>query len=143
MPSMRTGLWRLARRLAGILVFTGILLGGLEVGLRAFPAELIPMSWLKRFQSDLRVEIAERLSLPNENQMWELPRDDDGPSLQLYRPQARTEQTFGTRERSDVTRDAQGFCNPPRDRYDLATIDVVVLGDSFAECIAADPAAMR
>ena len=139
MPSMSTGLWRLARRLAGILVFTGILLGGLEAGLRAFPEELIPIGWLKRFQSDLRVEIAERLSLPNESQIWELPRDDDGPPLQLYQPNARTERTFSASERSEVTRDAQGFCNPPRDDYDRATIDVVVLGDSFAGCVAADP----
>lgn len=141
MSGRKTGLWRLARRLAGIAVFAGILLGGLEAGLRIFPGELIPMSWLKRFQSDLRVEIAERLALPNESQMWELPRDDDGPPLQLYRANAHTEQAFSAEARSDVTRDAQGFCNPPRDRYDRATIDVVVLGDSFAECIAADPAA--
>lgn len=134
-------MWQITRRMAGILVVAAILLGGLEVGLRAFPAELIPMSWLKRFQSDLRVEIAERLSLPNESQMWELPRDDNGPPLQLYRPNVRTEQRFSANERSDVTRDAQGFCNPPRDRYDRATIDIVILGDSFAECVAADPAA--
>ena len=32
---------RVTRRLLGILIFLGILLGGLELGLRAFPAELI------------------------------------------------------------------------------------------------------
>jgi hypothetical protein len=85
-------------------VFAGILLGGLEAGRRAFPGELIPISWLKRFQSDLRAEIAERLSLPNENQMWELPRDDDGPPLLLYRPNVRTEQTFSADELSDIAR---------------------------------------
>ena len=111
-------MWRVARRLAG----------GLEAGLRAFPGELIPISWLKRFQHDLRAEIAERLSLPNESQMWELPRDDGGPPLHLYRPNVRTEETFGAGEKSELTRDAQGFCNPPRDRYDRDTIDVIVLG---------------
>src|SRR5919106_909054 len=120
---------RVTRRLIGVLVFVGILLGGFEIGLRAFPAELIPVGWLKRFRSDLRAEIAQRLALPNERQMWELPRDDDGPPLKLYRPHVRTQQAFSVSERSDVTRDAQGFCNPPRDRYDRPAIDVVVLGD--------------
>jgi hypothetical protein len=50
---------RVTGRLLGILIFLGIFLGGLELGLRAFPAELIPVDWLKRFQSNLRLEIAE------------------------------------------------------------------------------------
>lgn len=52
------GMWRAIRQLIGILVFVGILLSSLEVGLRAFPGELIPLGWLKRFRSDVRVEIA-------------------------------------------------------------------------------------
>ncbi len=134
-------MWRGARLLLGILTFCAILASGVELGLRAFPAELIPVGWLKRFHSDLRAEIAERLALPNERQMWELPRDDGGPPLKLYRPHMRTQQTFSASEHSDVTRDAQGFCNPLRDRYDRPAIDVVVLGDSFAACVAADPEA--
>jgi hypothetical protein len=131
-------MWRVTRRLIGFLVFVGILLGGFELGLRAFPAELIPVGWLKRFQSDLRVEIAERLSLPNETHMRELPRDDGGPPLKLYRPNVRTEQRFSSEERSEVTRDAEGFCNPPRDSYERAAIDVIIMGDSFTGCIATD-----
>jgi hypothetical protein len=130
-----------ARLLVGILTFCGIFVGGVELGLRAFPSELIPVGWLKRFHSDLRAEIAQRLALPNESQMWELPRDDGGPPLKLYRPHMRTQQTFSAGERSAVKRDAQGFCNPARDRYDRTSIDVVVLGDSFAACVAADPEA--
>jgi hypothetical protein len=133
----RVYLWRGIERLIAILVSAGILLGGLEVGLRAFPAELIPVGWLKRFQSDLRLQIAERLSLPNDNQMWQLPRDDGGPPLELYLPHAHTEQRVGPEERSDVTYDAQGFCNPPRDRYGRATIDVIIIGDAFTDCVAA------
>jgi len=133
--------WRVAKGLVGGLVFVGVLLGGLEMGLRAFPGELIPVGWLKRFQSDLRVEIAERLSLPNEKQMWELPRDDDGPPLKLYQANVRTEQTFSAAERSDVTLDAEGFCNPPRDSYERASIDVIIMGDSFTGCVAAAPEA--
>jgi hypothetical protein len=121
-----------------LLIFVGILLGGFELGLRAFPAELIPVGWLKRFQSDLRVEIAQQLSLPNEKQMWQLPRDDGGPPLKLYQPNVRTEQRFSADERSDVTLDAEGFCNPPRDSYERATIDVIIMGDSFTGCIATD-----
>ena len=65
---------RVARGFLGILVFVGILLGGVELGLHALHAEVIPVGWLKRFQSEVRVEIAQRLSLPNQSQIWELPR---------------------------------------------------------------------
>jgi hypothetical protein len=132
------GIWRMIQRLVGSVVFVAILLGGLEVGLRAFPAELIPTAWLQRFQDDLRTEIAQRLSLPNETQMWQLPRNDGGPPLKLYRPNVHTEQNFSSKERSAVTHDDQGFCNPPRDDYDRASIEVVTMGDSFALCVAAD-----
>jgi len=132
---------RITKWFLGILVPVGLALGGLEIGLRAFPAELIPLNWLKRFESDLRIEIAERLALPNETQMWEVARDDRGPPLRLYKPHARTEQRFSAEERSTVTYDAQGFCNPPRDSYDRPSIDLVIMGDSFTGCVAADPEA--
>ena len=132
-------MWRVTKRLVGVLVFVGILVAGLEMGLRAFPGELIPIGWLKRFQSDVRVEIAQRLSLPNQTQMWELPRDDGGPPLQLYKGKARTKQRFTSEETSNVARDAQGFCNPPHDSYDRPSIDVIIMGDSFTGCLAADP----
>jgi hypothetical protein len=87
----------------------------------------------------VRVEIAQRLSLPNQTQMWELPRDDGGPPLQLYKGKARTKQRFTSEETSNVARDAQGFCNPPHDSYDRPSIDVIIMGDSFTGCLAADP----
>ena len=132
---------RTFERVLGVLVFAGIVLVGLEMALRAFPGALVPLDWLKRFRSETRVEIAQRLALPNETQVWELPRDDDGPPLHLYRGNERTLQRFSAEEESDVTRDAQGFCNPARDRYDLPSIDVVILGDSFTGCLATDPEA--
>jgi hypothetical protein len=107
--------------------------------LRAFLAELIPVDWLKRFQSNLRLEIAERLALPNQRQMWELPRDDGGLPLQLYKGKTRTKQQFAANETSDVTRDAQGCCNPPRDSYDRPQIAVIIMGDSFTLCVAVAP----
>jgi hypothetical protein len=129
---------RIIKRLVAVLVPVALVLGGLEAGLRAFPAELIPLGWLKRFQSDLRIEIAERLSLPNETQMWDVPRDDGGPPLRIFKPHARTAQRFSAEEHSDVTYDAQGFCNPPRDSYDRPSIEVVIMGDSFTGCVATD-----
>jgi hypothetical protein len=36
-------MWWFTRRVVGVLLFGGILLGGLELGLRASPAELIPV----------------------------------------------------------------------------------------------------
>ena len=132
-------MWQITKRLGGILALVVIVFGGLEVGLRTFPGELIPVGWLKRFQREVRVEIAQRLSLPNETQMWQLPRDDNGPPLRLYKGKARTEQTFTPDEQSNVTRDAQGFCNPPRDQYDRPSIDIIVMGDSFATCVAGNP----
>jgi hypothetical protein len=138
---MGVGVRRITKGLISVVVPVGLVVGGLELGLRAFPAELIPLGWLKRFHSDLRVAIAERLSLPNESQMWEVPRDDGGPTLRLFKPHARTAQRFSAEEQSDVAYDAQGFCNPSRDSYDRPSIDVVIMGDSFTGCIATDPEA--
>jgi hypothetical protein len=130
---------RVTERLLGLLAFVAILLGGLEFGLRAFPAELIPVGWLKRFQAEIRPEIAERLALPNRAQMWELPRDDGGPPLQLYKGGTRTRQRFSSEETSIVVRDAQGFCNSSYDSSDRSHIDVIIMGDSFTTCVSADP----
>ncbi len=71
--------------------------------------------------------------------MWQLPRDDGGPPLQLYRPNVHTKQNFSCKgDGATVTHDAQGFCNPPRDSYDRASIEVIIMGNSFALCVAAD-----
>jgi hypothetical protein len=79
--------------------------------------------------------------LPNKTRMWELPRDDGGPPLKLYRPKVRTERRFSSKEKSRVMRDAQGFCNPRRDSYERATIDIIIMGDSFTGCLATEPEA--
>ena len=57
----------------------------------------------------------------------------------LYKGKTRTKQKFAANETSDVTRDAQGLCNPPRDSYDRSQIDVIIMGDSFTLCVAAAP----
>ena len=48
---------RTFRIVAGCLVFVTIIVLGLEIGLRSFPGELIPLSYLKRFHKDVRLEI--------------------------------------------------------------------------------------
>jgi len=131
-----------SHKLLSIAYFLGTLLFVfcvLEAGLRAFPDSLIPISWLKRFNGEIRTEIAQRLQLPRKDQMWELPRDDGGPPLFLFRPKIRTEQVFSQNERSIIVRDSRGFCNPLRDSYEVPQIDILILGDSFADCIAAHP----
>jgi hypothetical protein len=77
--------------------------------------------------------------LPNRAQMWELPRDDSGPPLQVYKGAMRTRQRFSSEETSIVVHDAQGFCNASYDSNDRSHIDVIIMGDSFATCVSADP----
>jgi hypothetical protein len=122
-------------------VFLALVVGMLEVALRAFPGELVPLKFLKRFQREVRLEIAQRLRLPTELETWELPRDDGGPTLLLRRPFTRL--TFDFREeneKGEVVLDSQGFCNPPRDSYERAEIELIAIGDSFTECLVTDPA---
>lgn len=104
-----------------------------------FRRPLIPISWLKRFEGDLRRDIAERIAFPNETQMWELPRDDGGPPLRLYKPNVTIDQRFSADEHSTITYDPQGFCNPPRDSYERPHIELIALGDSFAGCVGGAP----
>ncbi|MDB4409661.1 SGNH/GDSL hydrolase family protein [Gammaproteobacteria bacterium] len=133
---------RAFRIVGGCIVFVTIIILGLEAGLRAFPQELIPLTYLKRFQKDVRLEIAQRLMLRNESQMRVIERDDGGPTLKLYKPNTMVHHDFKAKnEKGDTLLDAQGFCNPPRDRYDLPTIDLIVLGDSFTACMVSQPEA--
>jgi hypothetical protein len=81
------GIWRKIQRLIGTIIFLAILLGGLKVGLRAFPAELIPMGWLQRFQDDLRTEIAQPARDQWPSAAWTIrgpsPRSSEVRSLRL------------------------------------------------------------
>jgi hypothetical protein len=110
---------------------------GLEVALRTSPATFIPLGLLKRFRSEPRLEIAQRMGLNHQWQYRELARDDDGPALWL--PEPYTPVSFpssqGTRS---VRMDDQGFCNPPRDSYQREGIDLLALGDSFTACVVLD-----
>jgi len=131
---------RLLRKIVGLLVFAGIIFGGLEISLRTLP-ELIPLTLLKRFQKDLRVDIAQQRSLWNESLMWELKRDDGGPPLKLFKPHTEFTYNFGKNEKGVTYMDDQGFCNPSRNPYDLSKIDVIAIGDSFTWCVVLNPEA--
>lgn len=124
------------------LLVAVIALGGIEVGLRLLP-HLIPLTLLKEFQEDVRLTIAQRLHLPNYSQVWTLPRDDGGPVLRLFQPFTRLDFEFGDRhEYVPIQLDAQGFCNPPENSYDLKEIDIIVVGDSFTWCFGLELQAM-
>jgi hypothetical protein len=126
-------------KLLGWLVFAGIVVGGLEIGLRAAPG-MIPLTLLKRFHSDTRAEIAERRSLWGMAQMITIDRDDGGPALQIFKPNSKLWFDFNAEgEKGFTLMDENGFCNPERDTYDLPQIDIIAIGDSFTWCIAFDP----
>ncbi len=132
---------RFLGKLSGWLVFAAVLIGGLELGLRAAPGA-IPLTLLKRFHSEVRGEIAGRRGLWTESQMMTIERDDGGPKLEVFKPNSKIWYDFNAKgERGYILMDDQGFCNPPRDSYDRPQIDVIAVGDSFTWCIAVDPEA--
>jgi hypothetical protein len=126
--------------LGGVLVFAALVVGLLELALRVAPGALIPLDFLERFRRETRLEIARRLELPTEQEMWELPRRDDGPTLLLRKPGTRIVFDFrAPGEQGVVVMDDQGFCNPPENAYERPEIDVITVGDSFTECIVVSP----
>lgn len=127
------------KKIAGLFVFLAIFFGGFEIALRAYP-ELISLSLLKRFHSELRLEIAQERSLWNESQMWVLERDDGGPTLKLFKPHSKIVYDFHSKyEKGATLMDDQGFCNPNRDPYSRSQIDIFAIGDSFTWCVLLNP----
>ena len=123
------------------LLVAAITLGCIEVGLRLWP-KLIPLILLKEFQEDVRLAIAQRRHLQNYSQVWTFPRDDGGPVLRLFQPFTRLDFEFhDTKEWVPIQLDANGFCNPPENSYDVPEIDIIVVGDSFTWCFGLNPQA--
>ncbi|MFO1059500.1 MAG: GDSL-type esterase/lipase family protein [Dongiaceae bacterium] len=125
---------RLLRALGGILVILAITFAALEVGLRLFP-QAIPLAWLERFGDGVRTEVANRLGLPNADIVYLLARQDGGPPLRMYKPNA--EVSLPTRSDGGpaaVRLDRNGFCNPDDAINALAKVDLVAIGDSFTFC---------
>lgn len=112
---------------------------GTEAGFRIAP-KLIPESLLKRFESHVRLDIAERRFLPNESQTWVPERTDDGPPIKLFKPHSEIDWDFvDTGESGRMRMDDLGFCNAPADDSRRDHIDVVAIGDSFTACHAPAP----
>ncbi len=111
----------------------------LEAGLRVFP-EAVPLALLKRFERELRLEIAERRQLPNETQTYALERDDGGPPIRVFKPFSSVRYGLeDTGERGETVMDGLGFCNAARDDHRLASIQFIAIGDSFTVCHAPAP----
>ena len=123
-------------------VAIAITFGLIEIGLRALPGA-IPLGALKKYQPEMRLEIAQRRGLPNLSQVWVLPRSDGGPELKLFKPFTTIELGYrddGTTKRLEL--DANGFCNPlPDGGYAARKIDIVTIGDSFTASTAIEPEA--
>src|SRR4051794_35630878 len=112
---MRTFAARCLAGLASAAIVVLLTLVGMEAGFRLAPG-LIPESLLKRFESSVRIAIAQRRFLPNESQTWVPTRTDDGPPIKLFLPHSEIQWDFvdtGTTGRT--TMDDLGFCNAPED----------------------------
>ncbi|MFQ5545395.1 MAG: hypothetical protein ACE5FE_05380 [Acidiferrobacterales bacterium] len=124
-----------------VIVSLLIVFAFLEIGLRIFPS-LIPIEFLIKFQEELRAEIAKRRHLPTRDDIVLLDRDDGGPPhrLRVYKPF--TKFTYAFKDAGiakTVVMDRTGFCNPPQHDYDIPTIDIIALGDSFTWCTSVNP----
>lgn len=109
-----------------------------EVTLRVVPG-LIPPTFLVFFNESLRASIAERLALPTEADVRSLTRTDGGPRLDIYRPNTTITNQFTDLGTSDVTVDANGFCNDSTESNERAHFDVITIGDSFTFCTTTPP----
>ncbi len=113
------------------LLFTFALI---EIGLRLFPS-VIPIELLYRFHEVPRAEIAHRLNLPTKDDTILIERDDGGPPLRVFKPATKISYTFNDPGVvNTMVMDEAGFCNPPENPYNLPTIDIITIGDSFTWC---------
>jgi hypothetical protein len=126
-------------RLVAVLVIVLVFWGILEAGLRLFPA-LVPPAILGQFPQELRAEIARARQLPTADDTVLLTRDDGGPPLRMFKPFTKITWDFddpGTVK--TMVLDKTGFCNPPRQDYDVPSIEILAIGDSHTWCSAVSP----
>ena len=116
-----------------------ILIGGLELALRAFP-ELVPFEILQHFHEKPKLEIAVKRDLPNRTDVAAVERDDGGPLLRKYHPHESVTQDFGDKDATKtIVTDDLGFCNPGDKPYQAESFDVIAIGDSLTWCTAVEP----
>ena len=136
---MRTLVVRCVSALATAAIVVLLTFTGMEAGFRIAPG-LIPESLLKRFETHVRLEVAERRFLPNESQTWVPTRTDDGPPIKLFKPHSEIQWDFvDTGETGRMRMDDLGFCNAPEDDPNRDHVDLIAIGDSFTACHAPDP----
>lgn len=114
-----------------------------EVALRLVPS-LISVPLLSNFPAQLRHQVADRLNykvdgyfIPTEQ------RTDHGPPIYMAAPNSTG---ISPRDAADLAAgateteqmDAKGFCNPPA-KAERASVDIVVVGNSFVYCTGVTP----
>ena len=125
---------KLLSTLGQSLVVVAIVLGGLEILLRMYPAA-VPLAFLQHFQEDLRLRVAQQLHLPNRYDFLEVPRDDGGPLLRRHRPgQQYTPRSRDYAAAKAIVYDETGFCNPNGHERPGEPVEIIALGDSFTDC---------
>jgi hypothetical protein len=117
-------------KLAAVLIGLALGVGALEIGLRVAPRAISPRL-LILFEPGLRERIAAG-TYPVGRDFVEVERDDQGPPLQVGRPN--TEIVSIDVAAAPRRSDEAGFCNPPGSYADRESIDVIAIGDSFTFC---------
>jgi hypothetical protein len=120
-------------RLLGIAIFLVVVTAiGTEALLRLFPSA-IPTQLLRRFDDDLRIEIAHRLGMPTRLSFRELPRDDGGPPFHISLPHTPFPLSDPHLASKIQVMDGRGFCNS--DSLGEPPFDVVTVGGSISWCV--------
>ncbi len=123
-----------------VLVAILVSLGGAEALLRVYPS-LISIRFLSRFHEDLQTPIAASLEFATRRErrlITSEERTDRGPPFYIYHPDRRYRRAIDEADIEvgavvELQSDSIGFCNPI-DKADRATVDVVMVGDSFTIC---------
>ena len=127
---------RTSRDLAVIALVTMLLS---ETALRAFP-DVISLSLLYNFNSELREDIAARRQLPTQRSRAMLERSDGGPPLWLWKPDVEVKRNYRDEGSVPVVRmDERGFCNVRSVYSNSAAFEILTIGDSFTWCEGVDP----
>jgi hypothetical protein len=101
-----------------------------EIVLRLAPG-LISVTLLGDFNGHVRGGIARQRGLPTSDDQHGVERDDGGPPLRLWNPNARITRPFADEGSvATVVMDENGFPNPPG-HWQRESYDVITVGDSF------------
>ena len=123
---------KFASKIFIIIIITFLLL---EISTR-FLINNIPLNFITHFNEDIRSEVIKRIGLRSVNDVIEVPRDDNGPPIMIYKPYLKINENFSDLNSVNIkTTDQNGFCNNI-ELYKNNFIDIMMLGDSFTWCLA-------